>query len=204
MLRPSRSTHGQGRGTDTNCNCLHCMGLCLMMWMVFADNDFPPDRLVSGVLSIFLCLQQGAFWLTNPQSISGFLYQIQHQLAIGTSQKEIPEKNKRTSAEVTGHIQLIKYSVWVVRNGRRYGVSASRRRDVGLGTGAEVTHRRIAGYQWSRTLQDAAKTFRSECSCFQIEFIHYSLYVDLDCIFSLLLSLFLSCLLSSPSVPLML
>lgn len=92
MLRPSRSTHGQGRGTDTNCNCLHCMGLCLMMWMVFADNDFPPDRLVSGVLSIFLCLQQGAFWLTNPQSISGFLYQIQHQLAIGTSQKEIPEK----------------------------------------------------------------------------------------------------------------
>lgn len=71
---------------------LFALHVCLKMWMVFADNDFPPDRLVSGVLSIFLCLQRDAFWLTNPQSVTGFLYQIQHQLAIGTRQKENPKK----------------------------------------------------------------------------------------------------------------
>lgn len=46
-------------------------------------------------------------------------------------------------------------------------------------------------------LQDRVKTFYSKCFCFQMEFIYYSLYVDLNSICILLLPPFLSLLLSS-------
>lgn len=46
-------------------------------------------------------------------------------------------------------------------------------------------------------LQDRVKTFYSKCSCFQMELIFYSLYMDLNCICILLLPPFLSLLLSS-------
>lgn len=102
--------HNQAKGIDTRCYCLHFMGLCLKMWMVFADNNFPLDR--TSVWSSFhffnvYNMPYSAWPIHNP--LLNFFTRCNINLWL-ESHKSRSVKNKYSSAEITSHVRFVNYT----------------------------------------------------------------------------------------------
>lgn len=97
---------------------------------------------MSGVLSIFLCLQHAVFWLTNPQSTTGFLYQIQRKLVTKIIQKQISEKQAFICWNNKPPSSCDIYCIYV-QEGRRQRINTNRDWSLGYQVRAEATHTKI-------------------------------------------------------------
>lgn len=114
--------------------CVWRCGWCLQITV------FHQTGLVSGVLSVFLCLQHAVFWLTSPLLDFFTRYNINSWLKLC---KNRWVKNKHSSAETTSHVPFVIYIAYMIRKGSGQKINTNRDWSLGPQVRAEATHTKI-------------------------------------------------------------